>query len=196
MGNYATDRLIPTSPRPSPPSEGGEGGEGGAVAVVPKVPDVLGSVRGRVDLLQHELGKLPQADLPLHHFFTPGLYSREIFMPAGSMIVSRIHKTTHPFVISMGHVAVWTEEGGMVELRAPHTGITRPGTRRILYTFEDTIWTTFHVTPETDLDKLQEELTETPDVSYIAGFDDMQRVMGGGGVGLNTGQAKACTTNL
>ncbi len=26
---------------------------------------------------------------------------------------------------------------------------------------------TFHPTPETDLDKLQEQLTETPDVSYL-----------------------------
>ncbi len=144
-------------------------GFAGTDAGVPRRLSPHTSVKGRIDLLQYSLGLLPQVDCPLKHVFTPGLYAREIFMPAGTMIVSRVHKTRHPFVISLGHVAVWTEERGMVELRAPFSGVTEPGTRRILYVFEDTIWTTFHVTDETDLDKLQEQLTDSPDVSYVGG---------------------------
>lgn len=121
----------------------------------------------QVDVLQYMMGKLPEAELPLKHRFTPGLYTREIFMPAGSLVISRIHKTTHPYVVTQGRAMVWTEEGGVVEIVAPHVGITEPGTRRVLFIKEDCRWLTFHPTTETDLDKLQAELTDTPDVSYV-----------------------------
>lgn len=136
----------------------------------------------RVDWIQYHVGKMRQVDCPLKHRFTPGLYTREIFMPAGTVVVSRVHKTEHPFVISMGRVQVWSAEHGTQELAAPYCGITRPGTRRVLVIYEDCIWTTFHPTRETDLDKLLGELTDTPDVSYIGEMpEDMQCLIRSGG---------------
>ncbi len=85
-----------------------------------------------------------QIDCPLTHRFTPELYIREIFMPAGSFIVSKIHRTEHPFIVSKGKVTVITEVDGEVLIEAPHTGITKPGTRRVLYCHEDTVWITVH----------------------------------------------------
>lgn len=111
--------------------------------------------------------------LPLTHRFTPGMYIREIFMPAGSVVVSKIHKTTHPFVISQGVVSVYDQSKGTSEtLSAPHTGITGPGTQRLLYIHEDTIWTTFHVTDETNIEKLEMELCDHPTLQ-IEGFSSM-----------------------
>ena len=126
-----------------------------------------GAAPDRVDVIQHGLGAFPRAECPVTHRFTPGLYAREIFMPRGVMVVSRIHKTEHPFAVLQGTALVWTEETGVITLKAGHVGITKPGTRRVLYMPEDCRWVTFHPTTETDLDKLQEELTETPDVSYL-----------------------------
>lgn len=80
---------------------------------------------------------------PLTHRFTPGLYIREIHMPAGSLITSKIHNTEHPFIISKGTVTVMTEDGEF-KLQAPHTGITKPGTRRLLFCHTDVVWTTIH----------------------------------------------------
>src|ERR1700681_2428958 len=71
-------------------------------------------------------------DCPLVHRFVPKLYIREIFMPAGSMVVSKIHGTEHPYVVSQGCLTVWTEQEGEVFIEAPYTGITLPGTRRVL----------------------------------------------------------------
>jgi hypothetical protein len=122
----------------------------------------------RVDALEKALGKLPQLEMPLTHRFTPGLYVRTIFMPKGALVISRIHKTTHPFVVTQGHCAVWDEANGVQHVRAGHIGITTPGTRRILFMFEDTVWTTFHPGgwgPETDPDKIVAEVTEAHDVS-------------------------------
>lgn len=81
---------------------------------------------------------------PLVHRFTDGMYIREIFMPAGSLWTSKIHKTEHPYVVSYGKAAVSIDAQEWYEITAPYTGITKPGTRRVLYILEDCIWTTFH----------------------------------------------------
>jgi hypothetical protein len=44
----------------------------------------------------------------------------------------------------------------IVTYTAPYQGITKPGTKRILYNHTDVIWTTFHVSEETDVEKLEE----------------------------------------
>lgn len=134
---------------------------------VPTLP-AQSAAQQRVDVIQHQLGQFPRVDCPVKHRFTPGLYTREIFMPKGTAIVSRVHKTEHPFAVLSGCALVWTESEGVVRLEAGHVGVTRPGTRRVLYIAEDCRWATFHPTTTTDLDKLQDELTVTPDVSYVA----------------------------
>jgi hypothetical protein len=92
--------------------------------------------------------RLALVEFEVTHRFAPGLYIREIFLPAGSVLTSRIHKYEHPFVISKGVISVWSANEGTVFYRAPHTGITLPGTRRVLLAHEDTIWTTFHLNPD------------------------------------------------
>ncbi len=93
-------------------------------------------------------------EMPVTHRFTPGLYIREISIPAGTLLTSALHWTEHPFVISKGRIEVVSETEGRVVYEAPHTGITKPGTRRALYALTDTIWTTFHATDETDVEKI------------------------------------------
>lgn len=94
----------------------------------------------------------------LTHRFTPGMYSREILMPAGTLLTSKIHKTEHQYVVTEGIAHVWTEETGVLTIKAPYVGITKPGTRRMLYIEQDCRWITFHPTTETDIQKIEEEL--------------------------------------
>lgn len=97
----------------------------------------------------------PVIDLPLIHRFTPGLYMREIFMPAGTLLTSKIHMTEHPFVILTGRVSVRIIETGVTEhFTAPHVGVTRPGTRRLLYIHEDCRWITFHPIGEDEFENV------------------------------------------
>lgn len=96
----------------------------------------------------------PRVDCPVVHRFTPGLYIREIFIPAGTLLTSMEHRFEHPFVISKGRIEVFSENEGAVVYEAPHCGITKPGTRRGLLAITDTVWTTFHVTDETDVEKI------------------------------------------
>jgi hypothetical protein len=117
----------------------------------------------RVDELEHFMVENYEViECPLVHRFTPGMYIREIFMPAGSLITSKIHKTEHPYTISKGKVAVSIDGKDWEEFEAPYTGITKPGTRRILYIIEDCIWTTYHVNDDNceDLEQIEEKIIE------------------------------------
>jgi quercetin dioxygenase-like cupin family protein len=136
-----------------------------------------GSYDARVNNLHRTLKTLAPRDCPVTNRFTPGLYSREILMPAGTVIVSRVHKTEHQYCVLSGKVAVATPDGRTEILRAGHVGITHPGTRRVLWTLEDTRWVTFHPTTTTDLEKLQEELTETPDVGEAMRDPESMRLL-------------------
>ena len=121
-------------------------------------PEFTEEVQAQVDNLEQKIMDMPPAECPVVHRFTPGLYIREILMPKGTLITSKIHLTEHPYVISKGVVDVFIEGVGWKKYAAPYTGITKPYTRRVLFIEEDTIWTTFHATDETDLAKLEEQL--------------------------------------
>jgi hypothetical protein len=123
-------------------------------------------------------------DAPLVHKFTDGMYIREIFMPAGSLWTSKIHKTEHPYVVSYGKAAVSIDNQEWYEITAPYTGITQPGTRRILYILEDCIWTTFHRVDgmksefnelsKNEVEKIVEQIEDKilePHINYITGTD-------------------------
>ena len=89
---------------------------------------------------------------PLKHSFCDGIYVREIFMPAGTVCVGKIHKHEHPNFLMKGRVTVVTEEGGMEELVAPLAMISPAGTQRAVYVHEDTVWITVHHNPDNDTD--------------------------------------------
>lgn len=82
---------------------------------------------------------------PLVHRFANNVYAREITIPAGSLVVGKIHTHGHLNVITKGRVAVVIIEDGVEEF-APHTFISKAGTKRLVFAFEETIWTTFHGT--------------------------------------------------
>lgn len=130
-------------------------------------------LRGKIVALEEAILKIPgttygdQSDLPLKHSFGDGVYVREIFAPAGKLIVTKIHKKDHPYFILKGKVSVLTEEGPVL-LEAPYYGITPAGTKRVCYIHEDVLWVTVHVTEKTDLQEIEEEViakdfSELPD---------------------------------
>ncbi len=97
-------------------------------------------------------------DMPVTHRFTPGLYSREIFMPKGALLTSKIHRTEHMYTVLQGVAHVWTEAEGVVTIQAPFVGITKAGTRRVLFIQEDCRWATFHPTTQTNIEQIEAEL--------------------------------------
>lgn len=124
-----------------------------------------------IDQAEVAMLSMPRVECPVEHGFFGGFYLRQITMPANSLIASKVHKTNHPFSITKGRVTVYNESTEECEtFTAPHVGITTPGTRRLLFIHEETVWTTFHaVGDETDLAKI-EEMVITPYVNPILGI--------------------------
>lgn len=116
-----------------------------------------------VDQVEAAIVEQEQVICPVKHHFTHGLYCREIFMPGGTVITSKVHRTQHPYVVSQGKVAVIREDEGFEVIEAPFFGITMPGTRRVLHTLEDTIWTTFHPTNIEPKSNSKEDILEAVD---------------------------------
>ena len=112
--------------------------------------------------LEKVIGQVPGAKFgddctPLKHHFGDGLYIREMLAPKGMLNVSKLHKTTHPYFILEGEFSVQTEDG-LVRIKAPYFGITKAGTKRVVFFHENTRWITVHATNETDLEKIEDEL--------------------------------------
>lgn len=113
-----------------------------------------------------------RVECPVKHHFLPGLYIREFHMPKDAYVASVIHNVEHPFFIVQGKVTVSTNDGDSITYEAPFSGITKPGTRRMLYSHEDVIWITVHQNPdnETDPDKIVARVTQ-PHTNPLTGLD-------------------------
>ena len=134
------------------------------------LPEVLtkesspGVIRSKILEIEAKMASMPGAVFgddccPLKHTFADGSYIREITMPAGMLVTSKIHKVCHPYFVLSGDVSVLTDQG-VVRIKAPFSGITQAGTKRILYIHEETIWITVHLNPTNtqDLEKIEEEI--------------------------------------
>lgn len=93
----------------------------------------------------------------VNHFFSEGVYRREMHIPAGHIIVGKLHKHELVNIITKGRVTVITEQCGVEEFVAPIVFTSPAGTKRLLFTHEDTVWSGIHPTYETDLAKIEDE---------------------------------------
>lgn len=109
----------------------------------------------QVAYIARELAKFPQTPAPVTHRFAPGVYLREIFMPAHTVVIGRTHLTEHFNILLQGAALIVHDDGRREELRAPLTFVSGIGVQKVLYILEDTIWQTVHPTTETDLAKLE-----------------------------------------
>ena len=106
--------------------------------------------RARIIALQKAMVELggEQGDCyPLEHRFAPGTYARTIRMPAGSLVIGKIHKFACVNIVTKGKATVWTEYGKK-EIKTGDIWISDPATQRVVLNHEDTEWTTIHQNPD------------------------------------------------
>jgi len=111
---------------------------------------------------------------PLAHYFAPGAYAREMLIPKDHLIVGKIHKHAHLNILSYGKVRVATEEG-VKTIEAPCTFISPAGVKRAVTALEDTLWTTIHITEETDLEIIEEEII-APSFEAFESFEERKKI--------------------
>ena len=96
---------------------------------------------------------------PLKHTFADGIYVRQMSMDAGTMVVGAIHKHLHVWFLLSGHIAVATEDV-VEEYVAPCYVVATPGTKRVIYANEDSIFVNIHKNPSNteNIQELEDEL--------------------------------------
>jgi hypothetical protein len=118
------------------------------------------SWKDKIRILMDNLSTQVQTECPLKHYFAPGVYVREIFMPAGTIVIGKIHKTEHFNIIQKGRCYLFNEDRSQELLEAPVTFVSKAGKQKVLYICEDMIWSTVHITNERNLDALEAQLIE------------------------------------
>ena len=96
-------------------------------------------------------------DVPVIHHFAPNVYMRQMDAEAGTIVVSKMHRTEHMNILLTGSLTVATENG-IEFIQAPAVIKSMPGTKRIGYFHEDTSWITVHPTTSTDLDEIEKQV--------------------------------------
>lgn len=112
--------------------------------------------------MQEELKQLPQVQevFEPRHLFSPGIYTRELFIPANTFVIGKTHRHAHPVFFLQGRCKWWDAGAGEApgELEAPRVWISAAGAKRVLYTLEDCLFATCHASDETDLEILEAQL--------------------------------------
>jgi hypothetical protein len=135
-------------------------------------------MRRRVIALENQILQLPKEiqvlsdDLFLKHHFSPGIYMRELHIPAGIVSTGAIHKYACQNILLKGERATIVDNK-IVRIRAPHIHVSPAGSKRASYTFTDSIWITIHPNPSDsqDIDALVADIacdTEEEYQSFLA----------------------------
>lgn len=107
-----------------------------------------------VRALEAALLDMPEQQLDLDkitsHHFCDGMYARELFIPAGTVVIGKTHATQNFFVLLKGTLTLATPDGPRL-ITAPYMTTTRPGEKRAGYAHEDCIVMNFH--PNADDEK-------------------------------------------
>lgn len=111
-----------------------------------------------------------QIEIKTTHHFAPGVYMREIFIPKGTCLTGKIHKTEHLNILSQGDLSVYTEDG-VKRLKASTVVKSQPGIKRAGFAHEDSVWITVHATTETDVEKIEDMLI-AKSFDEVPGFTD------------------------
>ena len=80
-------------------------------------------------------------------------------MKAGSMVVGAIHNHLHVWFLLAGKLNIATEKS-IEEFIAPCYVLAEPGSKRVIYAVEDSIFVNVHKNPKNvkDIDKLELEI--------------------------------------
>jgi hypothetical protein len=112
--------------------------------------------------LEVKMLKYEQANCPVIHRFGPGLYIREVHLPAGALAIGHHQKYEHMNFFLQGRVTMLNDDGTNSELTAPMIFTARPG-RKVGYIHEDVVWLNVYPTTETDVETLESTYLDKSD---------------------------------
>ncbi len=111
--------------------------------------------------LQAEMVKMPQCvEHVTRHYFADGMYCRELWRPAGCLIVGKVHRKEHFYIVARGEVTVTWDGRAPERVVGPKVFVSPVGTKRAVLAHTDATCITVHRCSERDLEKIERELVE------------------------------------
>lgn len=101
------------------------------------------SCEASIEDLEKNILNYPQVEIPPIEGFANGMYTREILIPAGTLLTGRVHKYDYIDIMLSGDIAVATPQGSK-RLKGPNVCDGKAGRKRAGYAFDDTRWVTVH----------------------------------------------------
>lgn len=139
--------------------------------VQPKVTWALMlSLREKVEALQAELLKMPQADIVTLHDFEDGKYIRTMIAPPWSVIVGAEHKTPYKIILKKGTISVNIDDV-IHTLTAPMEFDAPKGVKRVGRVYEEeVVWADVYDNPDNcvDIDTLENRLYVIPECGLLS----------------------------
>jgi len=99
---------------------------------------------------------------PVNHSFSEGVYIREMLMTKNGLIVGKIFKCSHHFILLKGKLLITSPGQDTKVYTAPSWFTCPPKTRRVLFSVEDSVFMNVLPNPdnETNIDILEKRLLE------------------------------------
>lgn len=91
---------------------------------------------------------LPPADIKTLHSFAPGMYIREMHVPAGTVVLGHEHLTDQLNILLKGSLDIVVSEGQTAHMTAPCVFVASAGIRKVAEFREDSVW--LNVMPNPD----------------------------------------------
>lgn len=123
---------------------------------------------------------MPQVSIPVKHTFGPGVYMREITIPAGTFALGHAHKHDCINIVVSGKASMLGDDGQAFIMEAPKTFVSKAFTQKFGYIIEDLTHITVHANPDEvrDLDQLEEMflVESTALKNHIEAFGELQKL--------------------
>lgn len=127
-------------------------------------------LREKIELLQEELLKRPQADVQYLHSFEPGKYIRTMIAPPNTVIVGAEHKTPYKVRLEKGTIAV--NIGDEIHtLTAPLEMDVPAGAKRVGHVLdEEVVWVDIYDNPDDcqDIPTIEARLYVIPECGLMS----------------------------
>lgn len=107
-----------------------------------------------------------QLQLPVTYHHGGGVFTGELFIPKGAIVVGKIHKFENLNVMTKGEMSVLVGKE-IKRVKAPYVVVSAPGTKRVAYAHEDCIWMTFHATDKTNPDDVEKIFIAQTEQEYL-----------------------------
>ena len=111
-----------------------------------------------IEILEAEMFKHEQVEIPVEHLFVNGMYARKIIIPKGTMLTGRVHKFGYIDIMLSGDITVATPDG-IKRFTGYNVFEGFAGRKRAGCAHEDTHWITVHNTDVTEPDGIEDHLT-------------------------------------